>query len=360
MKTLNNKATTMEERTLEERIAAAEEAKNKASKELEELEEAKKAKEAAEKAEELEENNDNTDSNVKFFKNALSVFAVIGIFGILIMLVLMYNAKSNNNGDTKDTTEVVDTNPTTETTNNSAETKQPGTDVPEIPVVSQQFDMDKFVAGATKIAKSYTDDENIGLRVSTCCLNIGEKKLAELIETYDEKTVQKLVAAILSFGSEAKMKQYIAQNDLDYNPNADIDYSEAVQVLNDIYYDQKHINADGALMAMPGYDDWNGNRDALRKMIKESGDEELLTWYNSKMVLLDTMYKQMEDTEKALEYKKTVETEILESDGLTKLLTLLLEEEAKGMLFVDYDSMSYTEDFYNFIVNNYNNIIVAG
>lgn len=325
---------------------------------------------AQEVADSDEEDND-TFSIRSFFKKYLPVIGVVALVGIFIMLVLMYNANNNAQDPSGSNPGVIDTTDPTGTPNTDVPgtdvpatptvpgTENPGTDVPTTPVVSQ-FDMDNFVTSVTKIAKEYTNDENIGVNADICCNNIGEEELKELIETYDELTVQKGIATILAFGAETKMKQYIVNNGLDYNPNAVIDYSNELRKLDDAYRSAKGKNPDGALMSLDGYDAFNGNRDALRELITESGDMDLLTWYNAKMNLHDTMRTQTKDTNAALAYKKTVETEILKSAGFAKLLKLQLEQEAAGTLsVVDNTSMSYTEDYYNFILNNYI-YIVAG
>lgn len=302
-----------------------------------------------------EEDDNDTFSIVSLFKKFVPVIGIVALVGIFIMLVLMYNANNKIQDPSGSNPGVVDTTDPNGTPN----TDVPGTDVPTTPIVSQ-FDMDTFVTSVTKIAKEYTNDENIGVNADICCNNIGEKELKELIETYDELTVQKGIATILAFGAEAKMKQYIVNNGLDYNPNAVIDYSNELQKLDDAYKSAKGKNPDGALMSLDGYDAFNGNRDALREMITKSGDMDLLTWYNAKMNIYDTMRTQTKDTNAALAYKKTVETEILKSAGFAKLLKLQLEQEAAGTLsVVDNTSMSYTEDYYNFILNNYI-YIVAG
>ena len=233
------------------------------------------------------------------------------------------------------------------------DTEESDTTTEEPTETEEPFEMSEFVNSVANIANEITE-EDVSANIDILCENIGENKLKELINKYGELSVKKGVAELLVFVPEVKMDHYINKNGLNFNPNAVIDFSQELQKLNDAYTEATGKNPDGALMSLPGYDAFNGNRDALRAMIVESGDTALLTWYNAKMEIYDTMRTQTSDTEKALTYKEAVETEILTSAGTIKLLELQLEKEASGELTaMDNITIQYTEAYYNFILNNY-------
>lgn len=347
----------------------------KASKPLEENDTVK-VNEIPEEDADNNETDSETNGFADGFKKLLSLVGVVALVGIFIMLILMYAGKECNSGspagvvgDTtveESETDInvpgISTPDTNAPDTNAPETDAPNVDVPDtnepdtdisVTPINPEFDMDAFVASVTKIAKQYTDNEDIGIYADVSCNKIGKNKLVELINEYDELTVQNGIATILAFVPEAKMRQYILKNGLDYNPNAVVEYSTKLQVLDNAYRDATGKNPDGALMSLPGYDSYNGNRDALRAMIIESGDNDLLTWYNAKMEIYDTMRSQTKDTDAANAYKKTVEAEILNSNGIAKLLECQLKSVKNGMIVVDNSSMQYTDEYYTFVCNYY-------
>ena len=222
---------------------------------------------------------------------------------------------------------------------------------PENPgaIVSESFNK-----GVVNIVKVLTDDESISTKVDILIEKIGKDKLAELIGKYGELSVQKGIAQLLVFAPEVKMNQYITNNELDYNLNAQADYSEKLLNATEAYKAETGKNPDGALMSLEGYDTHKFNREAMKELIIKSGDLALLTWYEVKTSDYDLMIKQNKDTAKALEYKESVETEMLSSQGSVDLLVLQLEKEADGTLTVmDNVTMQYTDSYNNFIVDNY-------
>ena len=210
-----------------------------------------------------------------------------------------------------------------------------------------------FQSGIVNIAKSLTDDE-VTANVDILVKNIGEDKLVELVGKYGELSVQKAIAEYLAFVPEVKMQQYIANNGLNYNPNAADDYSQKLDATDEAYREATGKNPNGALMSLEGYDTYKSNREAMKTLIIESGDTALLAWYEAKTDGYDLMIQQNKDTETALAYKETVKTEIITSQGAVKLLEIQLEQEANGTLAVmDNVSMEYTEAYNTFILNNY-------
>jgi hypothetical protein len=224
--------------------------------------------------------------------------------------------------------------------------------------VEANFDIQAFTNGAVNIAKQYTVDESIDANVDILVKNIGEDKLVEFIGKYGELNVQKGLAELVTFAPDVKMNQYISNNALDYNPNAADEYSDMLLKATEAYKAETGKNPDGALMSLDGYDTHKFNREAIKQLIIDSGDTALLTWYEAKTSGYDLMVKQNKDTAKAEEYRETVKAEILNSQGTADLLALQLEQEANGTLIaVDNASMQYTEDYNNFIINNYMYVI---
>ena len=210
-----------------------------------------------------------------------------------------------------------------------------------------------FKNGVVNIAKTLTDDE-VTANVDILVENIGEDKLAELVEKYGELPVQKAIAEYLAFVPEIKMNQYISNNGLSYNPNAADDYSQYLDEADLAYSEATGKNPNGALMSLEGYDIHKSNRDAMKDLIIKSGDLDLLTWYEAKTEGYDLMLKQEVDTESALAYKETVKTEILTSQGTVDLLEIQLEQETNGTLTVtDNNTMQYTDSYDKFVIDNY-------
>lgn len=299
----------------------------------------------------------------------LVAFAVVIIAGGLIFSLVPHfrgeepdqpPVDTNAPADTQqpsDTDAPVDTQKP-EDTDAPVDTPKPDdTDAPAEPV-KPEFVMADFKASVVNITSQLTDEADIAANVDIFVENIGEDKLKELIEKSGELNVQKAIAEMLAFVPEIKMQQYITNNGLDYNPNADSDYSEKLEQLKGIYVDATGKNPDGVLMSLEGYEMNKSNRAAMEAMIIETGDTALLEWYKAKTATFDLRMKQMRDTETAEKYKEEVKLELVNSTGTVKLFELQLEQEVAGTLSVmDNVSMRYTEDYNQFVLNNYMYVI---
>jgi hypothetical protein len=242
------------------------------------------------------------------------------------------------------------------------DTQQPdGTDTPDVPDVPVEptFELEKFKASTVSIYKQYDATQDVAADLDILIENIGEDKLKELIEAKGEINVQKAIAAMLAFVPEIKMQQYIANNGLDYNPNAASEYDAKMQAADNAYRTATGKNADGALMSLEGYDTYKSNREAIKELIAETGDTALLEWYKAKTGAFDTMMQQNRDNKTAEAYKEEVMLELISSTGTVKLLELHLEQEAAGLTVIDLVSMQYTDAYRLFILSNYI-YVVAG
>ena len=239
-----------------------------------------------------------------------------------------------------------------DTTGGIVDTTGPSTDDPS--VLETVFAMSEFKVAVGNIAKELTDDEDIPANVNVLVENIGEDKLVELIEKYGELQVQKAIAEMAVFVPEIKMEQYVAINGLSYNPNAEADYNDKLIAADETYKKATGKNPDGALMSLEGYDTYKSNREAMKKLIADSGDLNLLTWYTVKTEEYDVMRKEIKDTETAEDYKEKVKLELVNSKGTVDLLELQLEKVADGTLVVIVDiTLECTESYVQFILANY-------
>lgn len=297
--------------------------------------------EASEEVEETsnEEDEEKPTGFAKFFKGFLGFVGVLALVGILIMLMLMYF--QNNNVDPSDPS--IGGTPSTTPVDPS---NTPST---------IEFDMDTFIVSVENIAKTLTNDNDITTNVNIFVKKIGKDKLVELIDKNSELEVQKAIAEYLAFVPEIKMNQYISNNKLDYNLDAENDWFEKIDVAEEAYQDAMGKNPEGAFMSLEGYDTYKNDRDIMKALITKTGDTALLTWYEAKTTGYDLMVKQQRDTEKAHAYKEEAKLELVENiNGSIKLIELQLEQKVNG---TNADTLEYTEVYEEFIISNYMYVI---
>lgn len=286
----------------------------------------------------VKKNTKSKDFNI--LKPILVAFAIVLLAAILICTIVPAFRKE----DSSDANQQPSTNQPVDT--------QPSVDAPDN-TVDQKFNMAEFKQSVVKIAAQLTE-EDINANTDIFVENIGEDKLVELIKKHGELNVQKAIAEMLSFVPEVKTMQYVANNELNYNPNASEDYDSKLQELKSAYVAATGKNPDGVLMSLEGYEINKSNRAAMESLILETGDTALLEWYKAKSEAFDTMMNQNRDNQTAEAYKNEVKLELVNSKGTIDLLTLQLEKEVSGQLNVmDNVSMKYTEAYKQFVLNNY-------
>jgi len=289
----------------------------------------------------------------------LSAFAIVLLAGVLI-ITCVDNCAGNNQTPPVDTDTLTDTQQPVDTDKPTDTQKPVDTDKPIDTDSTVKFDMSAFKTSVVNIANQLTDEEDVSTNVDIFVENIGEEEIKELIEKYGELNVQKAIAEFLAFVPEIKMQQYVTNNGLNYNLNAEDDYNTLLLEADDAYKAYTGKNPDGALMSLEGYDIHKSNREAIKELIADTGDMALLGWYIIKTDGYDLMMKQINDTKVAEEYKEEVKLEIVNSEGSIKLLKLQMEEEANQKLIVMDDiSMQYTESYQKFILNNYMYVVAA-
>ena len=322
----------VEEAPVEEAAEATEEVVEEAP--VEEVAEATEEVVEEAPAEEVAEITEGKSKMPMIFVGLIVIF-LAAIIALLIALLAKTDNQQPAGGDATVNPPVSDTTP-------------PASDTtPDTEVV---FDMDAFTQAVANIAGELTDDESLVSIATDTVKSIGADKLQELVEKYGELPVQTAIAEEV-FIAEIKKNQYAANNGLAYNPNATTDYYNQLDELNEAYREATGKNATGALMSLEGYDDFKGNRDAIRNIISETGDTALLEWYNAKCISDDVMYQQVQDTKEVDAYEEEVKLQLVtNTNGFLKLLELQLEQGVKG---TDPNTLNYTQVYEEFIINNY-------
>ncbi len=234
------------------------------------------------------------------------------------------------------------------TTEQPNDTTEPGTDI-EQPTAT--FELSEFKKGVENLIDYYGGSTANKSDLILLIEKIGEDKLAELCTTYGTTEVQENVAHFLVYGADAQMNVYIADNNLQYNPNYTKDYFDEIDRITAVYKEATGKDASSVLKNLEGYDVVQGNVDATIALI--GSDTQLLTWYTAKCVADEKLYDEIEGTNEAEAYRdNTVKLEIVSSNGTVKLL----EEQLKDDSFeLGKASEAYTQ----FMKNNYKFVVVG-
>jgi len=276
-------------------------------------------------------------------KRSNIIIGVLGtLLGIAVLILLVMGLRSCQTAEVPEGTETPGV-----TTEAPGTTEQPST--PSTPA----FAIIDFENNVLKTAERFFD-EDVAIDIHNGIYNIGEDKLVELIGKYDEYAVGDAIAQLTVLGPEAEMYREIRKQGWAYNPNAEADYDKLMTEADEAYELRTGVDPDVALIKLNGYDANKSDRTAIKKLITESGDMELLTWYNIKTEGYDLMMKQLRDTSKAEEYKKTVRDELVKSEGFTELLEAQL---ASGITVMDTHGQ-YTEDYAKWFDENYTRVII--
>lgn len=362
-----------------EEVADAEAAEEAAEEdEAEEDDEVEEDDDDAEEADEADEAEDSDDSgdNPKAKKSGSGggwfwkLCGVMGLIALVISIALcakMYGSAPAQTTQTTDTTKTeqstvssdttqsteatVTTQSTQQTTQSSQTTQTTQSTVVPTPVV---FDMETFKTGVNGIANGIAGEVVNEAFVNVIVDNIGEEQLKSWIASYGEIQTKQAVANFVAFAAEIEMQRFIANEGLLYNPNSKADYLVALEAADAAYTAVSGKNPNGAVMSLPNYDEYKSSRAAMEKLIADSGDTALLNWYKETNALYDLRKQQERDTEKALQYKASVEQKLVQSKGIADVIDLQMKKVADGTLtVVDLITYKYTDEYSQFVLQNW-------
>ena len=351
---------------------AAEEDEAEEDDEDDEVEEEDDDAEEADEADQAEDS-DGSGDNPKAKKSGSGggwfwkLCGVMGLIALVISIALcakMYGSAPAQTTQTTDTTQTVQstvssditqsteatvTTQSTQQTTQSSQTTQ-STVVPT-PVV---FDMETFKTGVNGIASGIAGEVVNEAFVNVIIDNIGEEQLKSWIASYGEVQTKQQVAYFIVSAAEIEMQRYVTLNGLLYNPNSKADYLVALEAADAAYTAVSGKNPNGAVMSLPNYDEYKSSRAAMEKLIADSGDIALLNWYKETNALYDLRKQQERDTEKALQYKASVEQKLVQSKGIADVIDLQMKKVADGTLtVVDLITYKYTDEYSQFVLQNW-------